>query len=123
MRYLTMAVTALAVASLAQPAIAQDKPLIVEVLRTSAGSLHSNVALIMGEKDAVLVDPPFTKADAHRVTAMVLDSGKRLTHISSLTTIPTISSRWTCWPRPSRTRRSWRIRKSSMRSGARCRSR
>jgi glyoxylase-like metal-dependent hydrolase (beta-lactamase superfamily II) len=35
----------------------------------------------MGKTDAVLVDPPFTKADAHRVAAMVLDSGKRLTHI------------------------------------------
>jgi glyoxylase-like metal-dependent hydrolase (beta-lactamase superfamily II) len=53
----------------------------VEVLRTSAGSLHSNAALIMGEHDAVLVDPPFTKADAHRVAAMVLDSGRRLTYV------------------------------------------
>jgi glyoxylase-like metal-dependent hydrolase (beta-lactamase superfamily II) len=68
---------------LATPAAAQDAapPLTVEVLRTSAGSLHSNAALIMGEHDAVLVDPPFTKADAHRVAAMVLDSGKRLTHV------------------------------------------
>lgn len=70
------------VLSLAAPAAAQDKaPLTVEVLRTSAGSLHSNAALIMGERDAVLVDPPFTKADAHRVAAMVLDSGKTLTTI------------------------------------------
>jgi len=66
---------------LAVPAAAQDAPLRVEVLRTSAGSLHSNAALIMGAHDAVLVDPPFTKADAHRVAAMVLDSGKRLTHV------------------------------------------
>ena len=65
------------------PAAAQDTapPLRVEVLRTSAGSLHSNATLIMGARDAVLVDPPFTKADAHRVAAMVLDSGKRLTHV------------------------------------------
>lgn len=74
-------ITALAALMLAAPAAAQDKPLTVEVLRTSAASLHSNAALIMGEHDAVLVDPPFTKADAHRVAAMVLDSGKRLTHI------------------------------------------
>ncbi|MEO5706608.1 MAG: MBL fold metallo-hydrolase [Alteraurantiacibacter sp.] len=69
---------------LALPAAAQDAappPLTVEVLRTSAGSLHSNATLIMGEHDAVLVDPPFTRADAHRVAAMVLDSGKRLTHV------------------------------------------
>lgn len=56
-------------------------PLTIEVLRTSAGSLHSNATLIMGEKNAVLVDPPFTLADAHRVAAMVLDSGRNLTHV------------------------------------------
>jgi glyoxylase-like metal-dependent hydrolase (beta-lactamase superfamily II) len=81
MRRLLIPLVALA-ALIATPARAQDDPpLSVEVLRTSAGSLHSNAALIMGEKDAVLVDPPFTKADAHRVVAMVLDSGKTLTHI------------------------------------------
>jgi glyoxylase-like metal-dependent hydrolase (beta-lactamase superfamily II) len=68
-------------ALIATPAMAQQTPLKVDVLQTSAGSLYSNAALIMGERDAVLVDPPFTKADAHRVAAMVLDSGKRLTHI------------------------------------------
>lgn len=68
---------------LAVPAAAQDSaaPLRIEVVRTSAGSLHVNSALIMGEREAVLVDPPFTLADAHRVTAMVLDSGRTLTHI------------------------------------------
>jgi glyoxylase-like metal-dependent hydrolase (beta-lactamase superfamily II) len=70
-----------AIAFIAAPAAAQNKPLTVQVLQTSAGSLYSNAALIMGERDAVLVDPPFTKADAHRVAAMVLDSGKRLTHV------------------------------------------
>ena len=81
MRVLGM-IVAIAASLLALPSAAQDEPpLTVEVLRTSAGSLHSNAALIMGERDAVLVDPPFTKADAHRVAAMVLDSGKNLTHI------------------------------------------
>lgn len=79
-RILSRVLTALALAS-ALPASAQDKPLQVEVLRTSAGSLYANVALIKGERDAVLVDTPFTMADAHRVVAMVLDSGKRLTHV------------------------------------------
>jgi glyoxylase-like metal-dependent hydrolase (beta-lactamase superfamily II) len=64
--------------SVASPAFAQQKPLEVEVLRTSAGSLYANAALIKGEKKAVLVDPPFTMADAHRVAAMVLDSGLEL---------------------------------------------
>ena len=60
------------------PSLAQTRPLEVEVLRTSAGSLYANIALIKGEKKAVLVDAPFTRADAHRVVAMVLDSGKEL---------------------------------------------
>ena len=69
-------------ALLGAPAAAKDKPpLKVEVLRNSAGSLFSNTALIEGEHDAVLVDPPFTKADAHRVVAMVLDSGRHLTTV------------------------------------------
>jgi glyoxylase-like metal-dependent hydrolase (beta-lactamase superfamily II) len=62
-------------------AAAQQKPLQVEVLRSSEGSLFSNSTLIMGEKDAVLVDPPFTRADAYRLAAMVLESGKRLTYV------------------------------------------
>ena len=78
---LKKAVLALAAALLSTTAHAQEKPLTVEVLRTSAGSLYANVALIEGEKDAVLVDAPFTRADAYRVAAMVLDSGKHLTTI------------------------------------------
>jgi glyoxylase-like metal-dependent hydrolase (beta-lactamase superfamily II) len=66
-----------ATAGLAQPGAAAP-PLKVEVLRTSAGSLYANIALIEGEKKAVLVDAPFTVADAHRVVAMVLESGKEL---------------------------------------------
>jgi glyoxylase-like metal-dependent hydrolase (beta-lactamase superfamily II) len=68
---------------IAAPAVARtqtrpSRPLEVEVLRTSAGSLHANIALIKGERSAVLVDVPFTMADAHRVVAMVLDSGREL---------------------------------------------
>jgi len=77
--------TAIAALLLATPALAEhheeEPPLTVQVLRTSAGSLHVNSALIMGKEEAVLVDPPFTLADAHRVASMVLDSGKTLTHI------------------------------------------
>ncbi len=71
----------LALSGFALSSQAAESPLTVEVLRTSAASLHVNTALIMGERDAVLVDPPFTMADAHRTAALVLDSGKNLTHI------------------------------------------
>jgi len=82
MRFLGVTL-AMALGLFAAHAAAQEAkpPLTVEVLRTSAGSLHSNAALIEGEHDAVLVDPPFTQADAHRVVAMVLDSGKHLTYV------------------------------------------
>ncbi len=73
--------TALSALLLATPAVAQQKPLEVEVLRTGPGSLYANIALIKGEKNAVLVDAPFTMADAHRVVAMVLESGKHLTTV------------------------------------------
>lgn len=62
----------------AVPAFAQTKPLEVEVIRTSAGSLNANCAIIKGKEKAVLVDVPFTLADAHRVAAAVLDTGKDL---------------------------------------------
>jgi glyoxylase-like metal-dependent hydrolase (beta-lactamase superfamily II) len=78
-----------AITMLAAPVAAQAQgaqapaapPLKVDVLRTSAGSLYANIALIEGEHDAVLVDLPFTMADAHRVVGMVLDSGKHLTTV------------------------------------------
>ncbi len=83
LRNLALAIAAFA---LPLPVAAQDQrepqaPLNVEVLRTSPGSLNVNVALIMGERDAVMVDAPFTLADAHRAVAMVLDSGRNLTHV------------------------------------------
>ena len=57
---------------------AQSNPLEVEVLRTGEGSLYANYALIKGAKRAVLVDAPWTRADAHRLVAMILDSGREL---------------------------------------------
>src|SRR5207249_4479883 len=53
-------------------------PLHVEVLQTGPGSLYADITLITGEKGAVLIDAPFTRADAYRVLASVLESGKTL---------------------------------------------
>jgi glyoxylase-like metal-dependent hydrolase (beta-lactamase superfamily II) len=44
-------------------------------------SFHVNAVLVTGGTEAVLVDTGFTRADAHRIAAMVLDSGRRLTTI------------------------------------------
>jgi len=53
-------------------------PLSVETMQTSVNSLYTSITLIKGEKGAVLVDAPFTRADAHRVVAWILESGRTL---------------------------------------------
>ena len=53
-------------------------PLEVQVIRTNADNLYANLALIKGEKGAVLVDVPFTRAEAHRTVGAILESGKTL---------------------------------------------
>jgi glyoxylase-like metal-dependent hydrolase (beta-lactamase superfamily II) len=53
-------------------------PLQVQIVQTGPGSLYANMTLIEGDKHAVLIDAPFTRADAHRVVAAVLESGKTL---------------------------------------------
>jgi glyoxylase-like metal-dependent hydrolase (beta-lactamase superfamily II) len=53
-------------------------PLTVDVMQTSVNSLYASITLIKGEKGAVLVDAPFTRADAHRVVAWILESGRTL---------------------------------------------
>jgi glyoxylase-like metal-dependent hydrolase (beta-lactamase superfamily II) len=50
----------------------------LEIYNADAGSFHVNAVLVSGDKDAVLIDTGFTRADAYRIAAMVLDSGKTL---------------------------------------------
>jgi len=56
-------------------------PLQVTVLNTDGGSFNVNSTLISGEKDALLIDAGFTRADALRIAANILDSGKNLVGI------------------------------------------
>ena len=46
-----------------------------------AGSRNKTATLVTGERDALLVDAAFTRADGHRLAAAVLDSGKNLTTV------------------------------------------
>jgi glyoxylase-like metal-dependent hydrolase (beta-lactamase superfamily II) len=66
----------LLLALLTAPACAA--PLTYEVIRTSDKSFAANIVLLKGEKKAILIDAPYTRADAHRVVAAILDSGKEL---------------------------------------------
>jgi glyoxylase-like metal-dependent hydrolase (beta-lactamase superfamily II) len=58
----------------AQPAA----PLTVQVYNADGASFHVNAVLVSGKTDAVLLDTGFTRADALRIAAMVLDSKKAL---------------------------------------------
>lgn len=57
------------------------QPLTVKVYNADANSFNVNSTLIYGEKDAMVIDAGFTRADALRIAANVLDSGKQLTTI------------------------------------------
>jgi glyoxylase-like metal-dependent hydrolase (beta-lactamase superfamily II) len=59
-------------------AAAQSSPLSVQVYNAAEASFHVSATLVTGKTDAVLLDTGFTRADALRIAAMVLDSGKTL---------------------------------------------
>jgi glyoxylase-like metal-dependent hydrolase (beta-lactamase superfamily II) len=71
----TLAAAALALGlSAAQAA----PPLHVQVYNAGPGSFNVNSTLLTGETDAMVIDAGFTRADALRIAAHVLDSGKQL---------------------------------------------
>ncbi|MEO7100383.1 MAG: MBL fold metallo-hydrolase [Luteolibacter sp.] len=57
---------------------AASPPLAVQVYNADGASFHVNAVLVSGQTDAVLLDTGFTRADALRIAAMVLDSKKTL---------------------------------------------
>ena len=54
------------------------QPLQVKVYNADGNSFNVNSTLVYGEKDAMVIDAGFTRADALRIAANVLDSGKEL---------------------------------------------
>jgi glyoxylase-like metal-dependent hydrolase (beta-lactamase superfamily II) len=57
---------------------AETAPLQIKVYNADGASFHVNSTLIYGEKEALVIDAGFTRADALRIAANVLDSGKEL---------------------------------------------
>lgn len=53
-------------------------PLTLQVYNAGPNSFHVNAVLVSGKTEAVLLDTGFTRADALRIAAMVLDSKKTL---------------------------------------------
>jgi glyoxylase-like metal-dependent hydrolase (beta-lactamase superfamily II) len=60
---------------------AQAAPLSVKVYNADGNSFNVNSTLVYGDKEAMVIDAGFTRADALRIAANVLDSGKNLTTI------------------------------------------
>lgn len=53
-------------------------PLSIKVNNADGNSFHVNSVLLTGKQDAMLIDAQFTRADAHRLVADILASGKTL---------------------------------------------
>lgn len=77
-RALTTLAAAATVALTGVAAQAQTAALTLKVYNADANSFNVNSVLVTGETDAVLLDTGFTRADALRIAAMVLDSRKTL---------------------------------------------
>jgi glyoxylase-like metal-dependent hydrolase (beta-lactamase superfamily II) len=58
-----------------------NSPLSVKIYNAQSSSFNVNSTLVYGEKEAMVIDAGFTRADALRIVANVLDSGKQLTTI------------------------------------------
>lgn len=56
-------------------------PLKLDVYQADEKSFFVSSSIISGEKEAILIDAQFTKADAHNVVAKILKSGKKLTTV------------------------------------------
>ncbi|UGA36727.1 MBL fold metallo-hydrolase [Chromobacterium haemolyticum] len=64
--------------TLAATAAFAAEPLKLSIYNADGNSFNVSSVLVSGEKDAILIDTGFTRADAHRIAAKVLDSGKQL---------------------------------------------
>ncbi|PKO88629.1 MAG: MBL fold metallo-hydrolase [Betaproteobacteria bacterium HGW-Betaproteobacteria-12] len=53
-------------------------PLSVKTYNAGANSFHVNAVVVSGKSEAIVIDSGFTRADALRIAANVLDSGKTL---------------------------------------------
>ena len=79
--FLARLLAPLALSAVAATAAAQGTaaaPLALQVYNADGNSFHVNAVLVSGKTDAVLLDTGFTRADALRIAAMVLDSRKAL---------------------------------------------
>ena len=60
---------------------AQESPLTLKVIHGGTNGFDAPSVLVMGEKDAVLIDVPFILSQAHRIVAEVLESNRNFKYI------------------------------------------
>jgi glyoxylase-like metal-dependent hydrolase (beta-lactamase superfamily II) len=77
-RLLVPAIAGLSMVASAGAQTSAAAPLTLQVYNAGPNSFNVNAVLVAGKTDAVLLDTGFTRADALRIAAMVLDSGKTL---------------------------------------------
>ena len=80
-RTITSTIAATLAVTIGTAKAAQPAPLTVKIVNAGSGSFNVNSTLIYGEKEAMVIDAGFTRADALRIAANVLDSGKQLSII------------------------------------------
>lgn len=80
-RFLVWLGTAALVCLVSSTALAQSTPLTLKVVTSDEANLYTNYSLIMGQKDMILVDAPFTRSEAHRLVGALLETGKNLKYV------------------------------------------
>jgi glyoxylase-like metal-dependent hydrolase (beta-lactamase superfamily II) len=84
MKTLTLLATSIMLATAAHattPSETMPNQLTLQVYNAAPTSFSVNSTLVYGQTEAAIIDAGFSKADAFRIAANVLDSGKRLTTI------------------------------------------
>lgn len=81
--FIRVMLPALTLGVMASTAVAQtgtpaSTPLTVKVYNADANSFHVNAVVVSGKTEAIVVDSGFTRADALRIAASALDSGKTI---------------------------------------------
>lgn len=77
-RFMIPALMTLGVVASTGASAQTSTPLAVKVYNADANSFHVNAVVVSGKSEAIVIDSGFTRADALRVAANVLDSGKTL---------------------------------------------
>jgi len=75
---LAAATLTLGVVAAGSAAAQTTAPLALKVYNADANSFHVNAVVVSGKTDAMVIDTGFTRADALRIAADVLDTGKTL---------------------------------------------